>query len=79
MPLGRARRAYAALPLARAFLTLPGQGHGAYLTPGQPGFAPVLATTTDFLRWTLRDNAAARHRMSARGSVPGTSRFDEEW
>lgn len=79
VPIGRARRAYAALRWPKGFLTLPGQGHGAYLGAGKPGFDVVLATTTDFLRWTLRDDAAARHRMSARGSVPGTSRFDEEW
>ena len=79
VPVGQARRSYAALPWPKGFLTLPGQGHGAYLGPGQPGFDVVLATTTDFLRWTLRDDTAARRRMSARGAVPGISHFDEEW
>ncbi|MCP3784427.1 alpha/beta hydrolase [Micromonospora sp. A3M-1-15] len=56
-----------------AFLGLPGQGHGEYLTPGRPGFAQVLAATTDFLRWTLYDDRRARDRLPADAVLPGVT------
>ncbi|KKJ99273.1 alpha/beta hydrolase [Micromonospora sp. HK10] len=55
------------------FLSLPGQGHGAYLTPGRPGFVQVLAATTDFLRWTLYDDRAALRRLPADALLAGTT------
>ncbi len=49
----------------RAFLTLPGQGHiDPYLRPEKRAFAAVAATTTDFLRWTLYGDAAAKARLA---------------
>ncbi|RZU77949.1 platelet-activating factor acetylhydrolase isoform II [Micromonospora kangleipakensis] len=63
VPESVGRAAYARTTGPAAFLSLPGQGHGEYLSPGHPGFAQVLATTTDFLRWTLYDDPTALHRL----------------
>ncbi|PWR16515.1 alpha/beta hydrolase, partial [Micromonospora sicca] len=65
VPESVGRAAYARATGPAAFLSLPGQGHGEYLSPGHPGFTQVLATTTDFLRWTLYDDRAALHRLPA--------------
>ncbi|WP_444543576.1 alpha/beta hydrolase family protein [Micromonospora okii] len=63
VPLSVGRAGYARAPGPAAFLTLTGQDHGAYLAPGHPGFVQVLATTTDFLRWTLYGDPAALARL----------------
>ncbi|MDQ7907239.1 hypothetical protein RB614_22245 [Phytohabitans sp. ZYX-F-186] len=64
VPIEAARAAYDRVNWPKAFLALKGQDHGAYLTPGQPDFTRVLATTLDFLRWTLYDDLAARGRLT---------------
>jgi hypothetical protein len=51
------------VPWPKWFLTLPGQDHGAYLSPGRPDFDRVLAAVTDFLRWTLHLDRVARGRL----------------
>ena len=53
VPYATGRSAYARVPWPKAFIDLPGQDHGSYLTPGRPGFDVLMAATTDFLRWTL--------------------------
>lgn len=73
VPESVGRAAYARTSGPAAFLSLPGQGHGEYLTPGRPGFAQVLATTTDFLRWTLYDDLAALRRLPADAALPGVT------
>ncbi|TNH31514.1 alpha/beta hydrolase [Micromonospora orduensis] len=72
VPVTVGRAAYARARGPAAFLSLLGQDHGAYLTPGHPGFAPVLATTTDFLRWTLYGDHAAGARLPADARTPMT-------
>lgn len=65
---------YDRVPWPRAFLTLPDQGHSRFLRPGNPAYARTATTVTDFLRWTLQDDLAARRRLGsgARPSgVPG--------
>lgn len=58
------RAAFKAVPWPKAFLTLPGSEHVAcYLSPGDPHFATVTKATTDFLRWSLRDDGAAYDRL----------------
>jgi pimeloyl-ACP methyl ester carboxylesterase len=64
VPIEAARAAYDRVAWPKAFLALPGQDHGAYLTPGQPGFARVVTTTLDFLRWTLYEDMGARGRLA---------------
>ncbi|MFD6695691.1 alpha/beta hydrolase family protein [Micromonospora aurantiaca (nom. illeg.)] len=73
VPESIGRAAYARCLGPAAFLSLTGQGHGEYLTPGRPGFAQVLATTTDFLRWTLYADRAALHRLPTDATAPGTT------
>ncbi|MFG1872350.1 alpha/beta hydrolase family protein [Micromonospora arborensis] len=73
VPVTVGRAAYGRTPGPAAFLSLSGQDHGAYLTPGNPGFAPVLATTTDFLRWTLYGDQSAGARLPADAGTPTTS------
>ncbi|MBM0233750.1 alpha/beta hydrolase [Micromonospora sp. STR1_7] len=70
------RAAYARTPGPAVFLSLLGQDHGAYLTPGHPGFTPVLATTTDFLRWTLYGDQAAGARLPADAYSPTLTRYE---
>jgi dienelactone hydrolase len=73
VPESVGRAAYARSRGPAAFLSLPGQGHGEYLTPGRPGFTQVLAATTDFLRWTLYDDRRARDRLPADAVLPGVT------
>ncbi|MET7807786.1 alpha/beta hydrolase family protein [Micromonospora chersina] len=73
VPESVGRAAYARSLGPAAFLGLPGQGHGEYLAPGRPGFAQVLAATTDFLRWTLYDDRRARDRLPADAVLPGVT------
>ncbi|WP_174529355.1 alpha/beta hydrolase family protein, partial [Micromonospora maritima] len=75
VPESIGRAAYARCLGPAAFLSLPGQGHGEYLGPGRPGFTQVLATTTDFLRWTLYADRAALHRLPTDATAPGTTTF----
>ncbi|MEO3817842.1 alpha/beta hydrolase [Plantactinospora sp. B24E8] len=53
VPLSRGREAYQRVPWPKAFVTLPGRGHGDFLTPGRPDFDRTVLLTTNFLRWTL--------------------------
>ena len=69
------RRAYQRLSWPKAFLTLRGQGHGEYLTPGRPGFAQTLAATTEFLRWTLYGDPEARRDLPAAATATGVTDF----
>lgn len=73
VPESIGRAAYARCLGPAAFLSLRGQGHGEYLTPGRSGFPQVLATTTDFLRWTLYADRAALRRLPADATAPGTT------
>ncbi|MET8092961.1 alpha/beta hydrolase [Micromonospora sp. NPDC005220] len=76
VPVTVGRAAYARTPGPAVFLSLLGQDHGAYLTPGHPAFAPVLATTTDFLRWTLYGDRAAGARLPADARTPTLTRYE---
>ncbi|WBC11961.1 alpha/beta hydrolase [Micromonospora sp. WMMA1947] len=75
VPESIGRAAYARCLGPAAFLSLTGQGHGEYLTPGRPGFPQVLATTTDFLRWTLYADRAALRRLPADATAPDQTTF----
>ncbi|HWH00072.1 MAG TPA: alpha/beta hydrolase, partial [Pilimelia sp.] len=73
VPITLGRAAYERVPWPRAFLTMLGQGHGEYLGAGRPGFDPTAAVTTDFLRWGLYRDAAARARLAVAGTVSGVA------
>jgi fermentation-respiration switch protein FrsA (DUF1100 family) len=71
------RAAYNRIPWSKAFMTVDGGDHMGYLTPGQPGFDPMIKTMIDFLRATLYDDETARARMATDGSTNGT-RFEQQ-
>lgn len=75
VPASTGREAYRRASWPKAFLTLRDQGHTEYLTPGRPGFDQVVAVTTDFLRWTLYGDGAARERIPAGARAPGVTEF----
>ncbi|MDQ0368696.1 fermentation-respiration switch protein FrsA (DUF1100 family) [Catenuloplanes indicus] len=68
-----ARAAYDRVPWPKAFVTLAGQGHGEYLTPGNRGFSEANNTMTDFLRWTLYGDRNARARLPIDATLAGVS------
>jgi dienelactone hydrolase len=70
-----ARTAYGKLSWPKGFLTLTGQGHNEYLSPGARGFTQVVSTTTDFLRATLYGDTAARRRLSSDARASGVSTY----
>ena len=70
------RTAYDRLPWPKAFLTLTGADHLRYLGPGDRAFDAALATSTDFLRWALYGDPAAKERLPADGNVQGVARID---
>lgn len=70
------RDAYNATSWPRAFLTLLGGDHGAFLGPGAKGFDQTIKTMTDFLRWALWGDAAAKGRLSADGTRAGVAKFE---
>lgn len=77
VPAATGRAAYDRVPWPKAFLTLPGQGHGEYLTPGRPGFDQAMAAMIEFLRWTLYGDPDARRRIPAGASRPGVTEFTD--
>ncbi|WP_230686720.1 alpha/beta hydrolase family protein [Catellatospora vulcania] len=70
------RDAYNATSWPRAFLTLLGGDHGTFLGPGKTGFDQTIKTMTDFLRWALWGDAAAKGRLSADGTRAGVAKFE---
>lgn len=57
---------YDAVAWPKALLTLPGQDHaGPYLRESNSAYAEVTACTTDFLRYSLYGDVAARGRLAA--------------
>lgn len=70
------RSAYDATSWPRAFLTVLGGGHSEFLAPGAKGFDPMMRTMTDFLRWTLYADVAAKGRLAEDGTRSGVSRFE---
>jgi len=67
------RAAYEHVPWAKAMLTLPNDGHtDPYLRTGAASFAVVAAATTDFLRFTLYGDPAARARIRADAGAVGS-------
>ncbi|GAB3235274.1 hypothetical protein GCM10027447_32920 [Glycomyces halotolerans] len=65
-----ARRAYAALPGPKAFMTHTGQGHDEYIWNG-PTYDQTVATSLDWMRWNLYGDTAARDRLPADASGDG--------
>jgi dienelactone hydrolase len=73
----RGRVAYDTLTWPKAFMTMKGQGHGDFLDSKRAGFGPARAVITDFLRWNLYGDLAARERLPAAGSPAGVCSFED--
>jgi hypothetical protein len=65
-----ARQAYAELPSPKAFMTHTGQGHDEYIWNG-PTYPQTVATSLDWMRWSLYGDTAARDRLAADASGGG--------
>ncbi|WP_326555339.1 alpha/beta hydrolase family protein [Micromonospora sp. NBC_01813] len=72
------KAAYDRVPWPKAMLSLPDGDHGqSLLRPGNAAYDIVLDTSTEFLRWTLYGDPAARDRLAA--DVPaGVAVFDDQ-
>lgn len=63
VPPARSRAAYDNVPWPKAYVLMPGISHANYLHPGDLGYAQVESVALDFLRWTLKADAAAGRRL----------------
>ena len=66
--------AFTAVPWSRALMSVTKGGHVAITKD----FAPVIATTTDFLRWSLYGDAAAKARLRSDATRRGVATFTDE-
>ncbi len=73
----RGRDAFDKLTWPKAFMTMKGQGHGEFLDAKKPGFGPASAAITDFLRWNLYGDKAARDRLHADGTLARIAAFED--
>jgi dienelactone hydrolase len=66
--------AFRAVPWSRAMLTVTRGGHVAITQ----NFGPVIATTTDFLRWSLYGDAAAKGRLRSDATQRGVATWTDQ-
>jgi dienelactone hydrolase len=69
VPYANGLKAFAAVPWSRAMMTVTKGGHVAITKE----FEPVIDTTTDFLRWSLYGDAAAKERLADDATKGGTA------
>lgn len=74
VPYADGLAAFHAVPWSRAMMTVTKGDHVA-LTKD---FGPVIATTTDFLRWSLYGDAAARSRLRADATANGVATWTDQ-
>jgi fermentation-respiration switch protein FrsA (DUF1100 family) len=74
VPYSHGLAAFTAVPWSRAMLTVTNGGHVAITTD----FGPVIATTTDFLRWSLYGDAAAKARLHADATAGGEATLNDQ-
>jgi len=65
-----ARQAYAELPSPKAFMTHTGQGHDEYIWNGAT-YPQTVATSLDWMRWSLYGDTAAQGRLASDASGGG--------
>jgi len=76
--LASGKEAFEKSPWPKAFLTLPGGDHARpYLDPDTPAWDVVAETTTDFLRWSLYGDTAARKRLGTDARHGGLGVLDD--
>lgn len=79
IPIDQGRAAYAAAPTPKAMIELVNGSHnGPVQQTFDPAFPTVLATTTDFLRWTLDGDAPALARLRADAAKPGVATMADD-
>jgi len=69
VPYQNGLAAYRAVPWPKAMMTVTKGGH----VPISKAFEPVLETTTDFWRWSLYGDAAAKARLKSDATEGGTA------
>ena len=74
VPYGYGRTVFAAVPWSRAMLTVTDGGH---LTTSKD-FEVTTATSTEFLRWSLYGDAAAKTRLPSPATSSGIATLDEQ-
>lgn len=73
------KAAYDKVPWPKAMLTLPDGGHGGGLLGRQPrALEVIVGTTTEFLRWTLYGDPAAKRRLPDRARRGGLATLDNQ-
>ena len=65
VPVEDSRKAYEKVPWSKAYVLLPKNHHAQYMLPGNKGFPEMESLVTDFLRWNLTKDVAARDRFEA--------------
>jgi fermentation-respiration switch protein FrsA (DUF1100 family) len=76
--LASGKEAFDRAPWPKAFLTLPGADHAKpYLDADAPAWGVVAGTTTDFLRWSLYGDAAAKKRLGPDARKTGLGVLDD--
>jgi dienelactone hydrolase len=79
-PYSLGRAVYARSPWPKGFLTMPGEGHNdPYLKPSGRAFPAVAAATTDFLRWVLYGDPAARQRLADDAAIGGAGLLEDQF
>ena len=74
VPYANGLAAYRAVPWSRAMMSVTDGGHVAITKD----FGPVIATTTDFLRWSLYGDAAARGRLHRDATGSGVATWTDQ-
>ncbi|HEY6596427.1 MAG TPA: chlorophyllase [Asanoa sp.] len=72
------KAAFDAVPWPKALLSLPQGDHGSSLFGSATPLRVVSDTTTEFLRWTLYGDAAAKARMPADAARGGIAVLDDQ-
>ena len=74
VPYAHALAAFNAVPWSRAILTVTDGGHVTITK----NIEPVITTTTDFLRWSLYGDAAAKDRLHPDATNGGVATFKDQ-
>ncbi len=74
VPYAQGLAAFASVPWSRAMLTITGGGH----VDTASDIGPVLTTTTDFLRWSLYGDPAARARLKSDATKGGIGTWKDQ-
>lgn len=72
-------KVFGKVPWPKAFLSLAGKNHAdPYLDHADPAFAVVSTATTDFLRWSLYGDAAAKSRLRTDTTGGGLATLEDQ-